>query len=182
MNQDIFIVQNDGIAITEKSDNQMRFWYELKAAPFQALGEVTKYFTLGFNASLFAGYRILYFRNSDLALGINTSFFEFQAEGLITSSENYLLSLGPDIRWSFDLNNSLSMFLHLSSGVSLFIVDVENESYVNTYIPFITAGLGTTYAFTRNFGVTLILNYSVFFEGSTVISGFIPGGGISLFY
>ena len=147
-------------------------------APFVTTGEATEYFTQGVDISFFGGYR---FTNSRayLAPGIFAVMDHFTAEGESVSSNNFLLSAGPEIRGGISFNYITDIFFRFGFGGSVLMMNADNTGYRNMLIPSLTMGLGFNYYFMENLGVSISSNYSLFLESSMIISGFLPSVGVN---
>ncbi len=147
-------------------------------APFVTTGVATEYFTRGIDFTFFGGYRII---NSVgyLTPGIVISMDYFVAEGGELSSENILISLGPEIRVGMNFNYIADIFFRFSLAGTIFMMDANNTGYKSMLIPSCSLGLGVNYYFRENLGVSIVSNYSLFLESSTVITGFIPTIGVN---
>ncbi|MCK5674931.1 MAG: hypothetical protein KAH95_16240 [Spirochaetales bacterium] len=147
-------------------------------APFITTGDATKYFTSGIDLSLFVGYQLIHSLGY-LTLGAVAVVDYYKAEGILISSENILISAGPELRVGMDFNDIIGMFLRISSGGTLFMIDANNAGFRSMVIPYISIGFGAQYYFLENFGISIISNYNIYIENSTMISGSLPSIGIS---
>ena len=147
--------------------------------PFMTTGKASNYFTYGMGPDLYTGYNFQtpfgYF-----GLGIYSSLIYFAAEGLLISSENLLISAGPEIRLGVDTNSFLGIFLRVNGGVTLFMMNRNNEGYQSAVIPFASGGMGLTMNITSILGIAVSTNYSLYIENSILITGFSPSAGIDL--
>lgn len=158
--------------------NGNSFIIQLGAAPLIAIGDVTKYFNVGLETHLLAGYRFYPNETFELLLGLYTGLSYFQANGILTSSQNFLTSLGPEIRLGTEVNSLMNIYVRLSSGISIFTVNTNKHGIMNTIIPYVSAGIGSDIHLSEHFGFSVLLGYSLFLEGSTIIQGFVPGAGM----
>ncbi len=78
-----------------------------------------------------------------------------------------------------ELNSFAGMYVRMSGGGTLFMINTNNSGLQSTVIPYFSAGLGADFYFIKHFGIALIANYSIYFEESTLISGFLPSLGIN---
>ena len=159
--------------IKEKEQGPKPFIIQAGVAPVIATGGAAKYFTVGVEFSLFGGYS---FANplGCLTLGLSTTINYFKSEGVLITSDIFLFSVGPELRFDMGVNSFAAILFRLSSGGALLMVNVNNSGYRNMLIPFISVGLGAGFSISDFFGFSVISNYSVYMERSTPISGFIP--------
>lgn len=147
--------------------------------PFMTTGKASSYFTYGMGPDLHTGYNFQtpfgYF-----GLGIYFSLIYFTAEGVLLSSDNLLISAGPEIRLGVDANPFLGIFLKVNGGATLFMMNRNNEGYQSAVIPFVSGGMGLTMNITPGVGIVISTNYSLYIENSILISGFSPSAGIYL--
>ncbi len=162
--------------VTEPSEFK-HFTISIGFTPFMTTGKASNYFTFGIGPDLYTAYNFQtpfgYF-----GLGIYSSLIYFTAEGLLISSENLLISAGPEIRLGIDANEVLGIFLRLNSGATLFMLNKNNEGYKSAVIPFVSGGMGLTMNMTSGFGIIISANYSLYIENSILITGFSPSAGI----
>ena len=146
-------------------------------SPFFTTGQASNYFFIGFVPHIHSQYRIkLQFGYLGLGWFVKSNFFK--AEGLSFTSDNILLSTGPDVRLALEFNTTLEVFLSLKGGLSLFLMNRNDEGYQRTLVPYTSGGLGFNINLTSSLGITVSTNYSVHFENSVFITGFSPAMGI----
>ena len=179
--QEISVTQNAN-TIPEKLIAKERFRkFKISAgfSPFLTTGNASDYFTLGLLTEIHFEYR---FQTSFgyFGLGIQSSVNYFTATGLLLSSENLLIAIGPEVRLGIDATSFLDLFIKLNGGVTIFMLNKNNEGYVSALIPYISGGLGIVMNITPAFGLYISGNYSVYFEKSLFITGFSPTLGLHL--
>ena len=142
-------------------------------APFIAIGEAGSYFPLGMEPSLLFGLKF----NAPLSFlqaGILLRMTQFTAEGVLLETKNYLLSAGPDIRLIMSSSGTFSVYLHLAGGPSGFFLSNEIIGEYWKIIPFASCGGGVSLVLNSMFGLTVNIDYSVYFEKSILIMGVSP--------
>ena len=167
------------IEVNSELDNFRYFTISTGFTPFMTTGKASSYFTFGMGPDLYAGYN---FQTSFgyFGVGIFSSIIYFVAEGVLISSDNLLISTGPEIRLGIDANPYMGIFLRLSGGATVFMLNKNNEGYKSTIIPFVLGGMGITLNPTPGFGFVFSTNYSIYLESSILITGFSPSAGIYL--
>jgi hypothetical protein len=147
-------------------------------SPFITTGAVSEYFKMGLMPSLYASYRFA-LANGLLGIGLYAGFNSFQAVGLLTTSQSYLLPAGLDVRYWFGDGEAIGLFIHIDGGPALFSVDVEGLGQFTKLIFFVLGGIGFDVPFSDSFGANFGASYSVFFDQPDPIMGFTPS--VSLF-
>ncbi len=148
-------------------------------APFLVTGEMSNYFKVGYLVSLYGNFLI------DLAAGqLGIGWFSginiFRAEGVVAATDNLLISLGLDLRYRIDNGSPLGLFVHISGGPAIFIVDSTLKGGLVNVMPYVMGGIGLSLAFSDFFGIAADMSYAVFFEQSILIMGFTPSAYIYL--
>jgi hypothetical protein len=151
-----------------------RFEVSAGLSPFIATGDVSEFFKLGLMPVLYGGYR-LPLQNGILTIGLIAGINIFQAEGLIASSENLLIPVGPDIRYTLSPGGTIDLYARLAGGPALFIVNVEGADRHQKILPFATAGIGFSLLISETFGFAVEASYAVYFDTAGLLMGFTPG-------
>ncbi len=152
-----------------------RFEVATGLSPFIATGNVSEFFKLGLMPVLYGGYRIP-LQNGIIAIGLIAGINIFQAEGLIASSENLLIPVGPDFRYTFSPGGGVEFYVRLAAGPALFMVNVEGTGQFTKILPFVTAGIGFSLPFSETFGFAVDASYAVYFDTDGLLMGFTPAG------
>ncbi|MCK5197467.1 MAG: hypothetical protein KAR21_03915, partial [Spirochaetales bacterium] len=160
-------------------ENFRHFTISAGFSPFLTTGKASNYFTYGLMPVQYTGYRF-HTSYGYFSSGLFSSLNYFTAEGVLVSSENILISAGPEIRFGFTAYPFQDLFFRLSGGGTFFMMNTNNKGYISTVIPFASGGMGLTMNVTPWFGIVVSLNYSLYIEYSILISGFSPSGNISL--
>lgn len=148
-------------------------------SPFFTTGKASNYFTIGFVPELAGQYRFpLLF--GYLGIGAFVSLNYSRAEGSASTSENIFLSTGPLLQMGITMNPRLDFFMDINGGVSVFFLNVDEEGYKSTVIPYLSGGLGINIDIKQPLGLTVSTDFSLYFENSVFISGFSPFAGIYL--
>ena len=171
--------QDQTIPPIVKPEDFRHFIISTGFTPFMTTGNASNYFTFGLGPDLHTAYN---FQTSFgyFGLGIYSSLIYFKAEGLIISSENFLISAGPEIRLGIDANPFLGIFFQINGGGTYFMMNKNDEGYEGTVIPFVSGGMGMTLNISSGFGIAISTNYSLYIESSILITGFSPSAGIYL--
>jgi hypothetical protein len=146
---------------------------------FIATGEVSEYFKIGYGSALYLDLLIPTGAGS-LALGLYAGVNYFQAAGVATSAQSFLIPLGADIRYTLDKDLPFGLFVHLGGGPAMLILRSDFWGDLSELVPYAMAGLGATLPFAPFMGTALDLSYSVYFEGSLLIMAFSPS--VSLYF
>jgi hypothetical protein len=152
-----------------------RFEVSAGLSPFIATGDVSEYFKLGLMPVLYGGYRIP-LQNGIITIGLMAGINIFQAEGLIASSENLLIPVGPDIRYTFSPGGTVDLYARLAGGPALFIVNVEGTDQFTKILPFAAVGIGFSLPIGETFGFAVDASYAVYFDTAGLLMGFTPAG------
>jgi hypothetical protein len=152
-----------------------RFEVSVGLSPFIATGDVSAYFKFGLMPILYGGYRIP-LPSGFITVGLFAGISIFQAEGFIASSENLLIPVGPDLRYTLGRGGPIELYASLAAGPAVFMVTVEGTDRYVKIIPFATAGIGFSLPFNETFGFTVDASYAVFFDKESLLMGFTPAG------
>ncbi|MBN2656537.1 MAG: hypothetical protein JXR86_05710 [Spirochaetales bacterium] len=148
-------------------------------SPLLPAGEIADYFKLAYSPDILVSYRFpLSF--GYLGTGIFFSFTYFEAEGLLVSADNILLSFGPDLLLGLYINRYLDLIFRINGGATVYMLNRNESGYVSKWIPDFSGGLGIAVYPHPSFCLSLAANYSVYLESSTVISGFTPSLRVQL--
>ena len=159
------------------ADNSGAFMMSTGFSPFLTTGEASGYFTLGLSPEICAGYRFPR-PGGYMVLGLSGSANYFIAEGVLLSSENFLISAGPELRYGIESNSSLGIIWRVSGGAALFMMNKNNEGFQSAVIPYASGGMGMTLKWGLGVGIQLTANYTVYVESSVLITGFSPSVGV----
>jgi len=159
------------------ADNSGAFMMSTGFSPFLTTGEASGYFTLGLSPEICAGYRFPR-PGGYMVLGLSGSANYFIAEGVLLSSENFLISAGPELRYGIESNSSLGIIWRVSGGAALFMMNKNNEGFQSAVIPYASGGMGMTLKWGLGGGIQLTANYTVYVESSVLITGFSPSVGV----
>lgn len=156
------------------------FFLQWEVGPLLAIGDVTQYFTVGFETHIYAAYQFYKQERFNMNLGLYSGVNYFNAEGSLASSENWLISLGPGFRMAYEVNSRMDLFYRLSLGVSIYSTSTNNMDYMSKIIPYGSLGAGIDINILDYMGCSLFIKYDLFLEGSTPIQSLAPGAGISI--
>ena len=148
-------------------------------APFLVTGAASKYFKIGYLASLYGNFRID-LGTGQLGIGWFFGINIFGAEGVVAATDNLLIPLGLDFRYIIGNGLPLGLFVHISGGPAIFIVDSTLKGGLVNVMPYVMGGIGLSLPFSDFFGIAVDTSYAVFFEQSILIMGFTPSGYIYL--
>jgi hypothetical protein len=180
----LVLLKEEDIVPTELIINEpldIAFQASAGFSPFLATGESSSYFKTGFMPEILVGVKI----STDygfLGFGLYSSLNYFQAEGVLVSSENYVVSLGPEFRIGLDVTPALGVFLRISSGGAFFQMYSENGDAGSTIVPYFSGGVGASLQFNSFMGVILSTNYHLYFENSLLFTGFSPSLGLNFIF
>ena len=153
--------------------------FSLGIAPFLTTGDASRYFTSGLEFYMFGGGKYP-LKNFFLIPGLFSSILRFNSEGIILTSENYLISMGGEIRAETILNNLLSIFVQAGTGISLLIVKTDETGIQSTTMPCLFTGIVVSAEFKPGMSGTFQLRYTAVFEESVLITGFSPTVGVNI--
>jgi hypothetical protein len=142
-------------------------------APFLTVGGASEYFRFGLIPSLYANYRIPV-GSGYLAVGIFSGANYFRASGIIATSDSLLIPVGLDFRLAPIGGTRLSLFLRLSGGPAMLILNPNKTGALTKVVPYALGGIGINLAISRWFGFTLDSSFSFFYEQSLPIMGYTP--------
>jgi hypothetical protein len=157
----------------ESPERRERFFLSFGSAPFLALGKTNLYFNIGILSSLHGNY-LFPTRAGDIGIGLYVGVNYFQATGLILSATNLLLPLGVDIHYGTSSEQTIRLFLHLTGGMSIFLLLPDNADVLSKMVPYFSAGVGAGIQFKRLVAVELDASFFMFFEEYYPIMGLAP--------
>lgn len=142
-------------------------------APFFAMASTRDYFTLGIEPGLRVGLNFkapLKF----LQVGLLVKMMQFNAQGVLLDTSNYLISAGPDVRFIISPSDTFGVYVHAAGGASAFVLSNEKIGVYWKIVPFAAGGCGMFFKTGAMFGLTVNADYSVYFEKSIFIMGISP--------
>ena len=142
-------------------------------APFLTVGGASEYFRFGLLTSLYVNYRIPV-GSGYLAVGIYAGANYFQATGIVATSDSLLIPAGVDFRLAPIGGTRLSLFLRLSGGPAVLILNPNKTGALSKVVPYALGGIGINLALGRWFGFTLDSSFSIFYVQSLPIMGYTP--------
>jgi len=139
-------------------------------APLFPVGNSADYFAAAFGADVRAAVMLGPARN--LSVGVSSRLIFSMAEGAATIADLLLVPIGVEIRL---LGHDLfSPTAYASGGVAILrAVNPVLGEFIKV-VPSAIAGIGMTMRFRSGFGVAAQIDFSAYFEGSTIIMGFSP--------
>jgi len=146
-------------------------------APFIATGAASYYFTLGYLPSLLAS---LVFDTSAgrVGVGLYAGMNYFAAQGSTDSSRNFLIPVGADVRYELALSQFM-LSMHLTGGPATLVgLTASGHTFVNL-IPFLKSGVGAEFLIRPWLGISLSVDYEVYFEVPYLFMGITPSLGMT---
>ena len=139
-------------------------------APLFPVGRSADYFAAAFGADLRAA--VMLGPTRSFSVGVSSRLVFSMAEGAATIADLLLVPIGVEIRL---LGHDLfSPTAYASGGVAIVrAVNPVLGEFIKV-VPSAIAGIGMTMRFRSGFGVAAQIDFSAYFEGSTVIMGFSP--------
>ncbi len=134
---------------------------------------------VGLEPNFFGGYRLKAGTGS-ITLGVYAGLNIFTATGVLISSENLLIPLGADVRYSSSRTNVISLMVRAAGGGALFMVNPNDSGFQRKFIPFASGGMGVNIGEKGAFVISIQANFTVYFEASLPIMGFSPSVNASL--
>jgi hypothetical protein len=148
-------------------------YLDVTVSPLVAVGSASDLFKTGISTALSGGYTLM--RDfGELDLGIQTELTWFNADGILVSSENWLISLGPDAGIGLGLGTHFRLFGGLSTGLTLSYIHVSNGDRPIIFAAYLSGRLGGRVYFSDQFSLTLTNRYTAYFLPSAPVSGFQP--------
>ena len=143
------------------------------AAPFLAVGKVNYYFSIGILSSITGGYT---FRTTigDIETGVFLGVQFFEALGLESASSNILVPMGGSVRYGTDIGRKLQLFITVTGGPALFFLLPAEGEQLFKVTGYAGAGGGGSFLFSDRFGLTVEIDYMLFFERYYPIMGVVP--------
>lgn len=146
-------------------------------APFIATGAASYYFTLGSLPSLLASF-VFETAAGRVGIGLYAGMNYFAAQGSIDSSNNFLIPVGADLRYELPLSRFL-FSLHLAAGpATLVVLTASGSTFVNV-IPFLKSGIGAEFLIKPWLGISLTVDYEIYFEVPYLFMGVVPSLGMT---
>jgi hypothetical protein len=146
-------------------------------APFIATGAASYYFTLGYLPSLLAS---LMFDTAAgrVGIGLYAGMNYFTAQGTTDSSDNFMIPVGVDVRYELTLSRLL-FSLHFTGGpATLVVLTASGHTYVNV-MPFLKSGIGAEFLLLPWLGISMSVDYEIYFEVPYLFMGITPSFGMS---
>jgi hypothetical protein len=142
---------------------------------FLAAGDAGRYLKAGYSPSFFAGYIL----RPELALGLMTNLLLFRAEGYAAEADGFILSASPELRLMLTGSGTLRTGFRGGAGAALFSVTGGNGETRTKIIPAAEAGVVIEVPAGRLL-LQLFLDYTLYYENSSLLYGFSPRAGIGL--
>jgi len=142
-------------------------------SPFLTVGEASGYFRLGYLPSVAVNLRFPT-TSGYVALGVYAGCHLFRAEGIVASSDSLLIPVGPDFRIAPITGSRLSLYLRLSAGPAVLILDPNDLGALSKVIAYVLGGIGLNIEMSPFFGLTVDSSFSIYYEKSLPIMGYTP--------
>jgi hypothetical protein len=155
------------------SASTRRFALTTGFAPFIAVGPASYYFTVGLLPSVLASLEFSTGAGR-FAVGLYAATNYFSAVGLTDSSNNFMIAVGPDVRYALGDGRPFLAFAHLSGGPALLLMSSASQGMLMDITAFMKSGIGATVYVTAWMGVSLSADYEMYFEMPYLIMGFSP--------
>jgi hypothetical protein len=146
-------------------------------APFIATGAASYYFTLGYLPSMLVSL-VFDTAAGRVGLGLYGGMNYFTAQGTADSSNNFMIPVGADVRYELALSRLL-FSLHFTGGPATLVVQTTSgHTYVNV-MPFLKSGIGAEFLLTQWLGISLTVDYEIYFEVPYLFMGITPSLGMT---
>jgi hypothetical protein len=139
-------------------------------SPLFPVGDSADYFAAAFGVEVRAA--MLLGRSKSYSLGVNSRLIYSIAEGAATFADLVLIPIGVEARLLG--HEPFSPTAYLSAGVTILRASNPALGQFTKVVPSAIAGIGMTLRFRSGFGIAAQIDFSAYFEGSTVIMGFSP--------
>lgn len=150
-----------------------RFEVSAGFSPFLTVGSTSDYFRIGYLPSAVVSYH-LPTSSGYIAFGVYGGVHLFHAEGIIASAGSLLVPVGVDFRLSPVGGSRLSLYLRLSGGPAVLVINPNETGAMAKLLPYVLGGLGFSIAILPRLGVTIDSSFTIFYEKSLPIMGFTP--------
>jgi len=140
-------------------------------APVFAVADTTRFYRFGHGGGSYAG--LVLGRRSAVVLGVAGSAFITSASGLAADGDLLVVPLGATVRIRSN-PSPVGAFAAIGAGGAL--VRLTNQ-YLGTFskvVPFASAGFGLSVAISSWFGLNAGVSMDAVFEGSTILTEFVP--------
>jgi hypothetical protein len=142
-------------------------------APFLAIGSLNYYFNVGMLITVQGGYRFDT-EIGDIEAGLSLGVLYFEALGLQSASNNFIIPLGASGRWITGFDEGPEVFITIAGGPALFMMQISDTESLFKVTGFVSAGGGVGISVSDIFGITAEVDYTLFFEEYYPIMGIVP--------
>ena len=154
------------------------FAMDYGVAPFVPVGAASLYFPIGVLPSIDA--RMVFPTSSGrFALGLHAAAVYFQAVGSIDTAQDLLVPVGVDVRYEIGSGAPLLFFAHFSGGPALLFMATASQGTFNDLTAYFQSGIGASFMFSPRLGLSVMVDYEVYFEVPYLIMGFVPSVALS---
>lgn len=148
-------------------------YFEVTVSPLLAVGSASNLFKTGLTSVITGGYTLM-LDFGELDLGLMTELTRFHADGVLVSSENWLLSLGPDVGLGIGLGTRFRLFCGVSTGVVMSFIRVSNGDRQTLVGMFASCRLGGRVHFNDRFSLALTSRFTSYLLPSAPVSSVQP--------
>ena len=141
-------------------------------APLVTTGSLADYAKIGALSTLSLDIRFPIGRGV-LAAGLLAGVGWFRAAGLEVA-DILLVPVGADLRWTIAPGASPGVALHASAGPTVLVAVTGWAGTLTKIVPYVIGGLDVDIGLTPVLGLRIEADYTVVFEGSMVLQGFVP--------
>ena len=158
-------IDDSGTEIASVSSESVRIpalrpiYFELTVSPLLAVGTASDLFKTGVTSVLAGGYTLM-LDFGELDLGLMTELTWFHADGVLVSSENWLLSFGPDAGLGIGLGTRFRLFCGVSTGVVMSFIRVNNGDRQTLVGMFVSGRFGGRFHFNDRFSLALTSRFT----------------------
>ncbi len=146
-------------------------------APFIATGAASYYFTLGYLPSMLVSL-VFDTAAGRVGIGLYGGMNYFTAQGTADSSDNFMIPVGADVRYELVLSRLL-FSLHFTGGPATLVVQTTSgHTYMNVML-FLKSGFGAEFLLTQWLGISLTVDYEIYFEVPYLFMGITPSLGMT---
>lgn len=167
------------VELEEAEEAFRRFQFSLGFAPFLVVGRASDFFKSGLSPSFHGNYW-LKLPFGRIGFGLYAALILFAPEDISISSRSFFIPLGADVQFAAGDPSPLSLYLRLSGGPSLLLLNLSDSGTQIKIVFYGLGGIGVNIGITEMFGITVDSSFTMIFEGEEPIMGYSPSVYIDL--
>jgi hypothetical protein len=159
--------------VAPPAPDTMRLSLSSSFAPFLPVGPASAYFSFGLFPALLVNLQFVTSAGR-FAVGLCAGMNFFSATGPTDSASSFLVPLGVDVRYEIGSGAPFLAFAHVAGGPALLVLATGSQGTLTDFTAFVRSGVGLSLLLTPGLGISLAVDYEVYFEMPYLIMGFSP--------